>query len=291
MCIRDRNKQIFSAYAEELPSTGLPANDSYRYYDPSYAYNVDEEQTYGSLSVAGYVGMTRFWDYYNVRVSMPKTASAWMQYQNSHSKDEHLDLMQQMMVKSATLEDDMDYFNLSVMFYNVPMSDGTKQAISYYFNRSTNDNMQSIKEQLQPLMNELAGMLARSTPTTNPNDLCAYVNWSGRVHKTDGTYYGADIIAKQPVTQGDGSFVSGGNIYFVSNGVARFIGPSGAINSNYPSYRVFAAADQARLVELLKQWKTLQDEYDYNLYGSKPTDGPTIGSTQEYAMPSPTPVG
>ena len=286
------NKEIFSTYAEELPSTGNPANDSYRYFDPTYAYNVDDEQTYGSISVAGYVGMTRFWDYYNIRVSMPKTASAWMKYQNSQSKDEHLGLMQQMLEKSATLVDNMDYFSLSAMFYNVPMSDGTKQAISYYFNRSANDNsMQSLNDQLQPLMNELAAILARSKQTTNPNDFCAFVNWGGRVHKTDGTYYGEDVLADIPTTYGDGTFVSGGSIYYVSNGSVRYMGPNGAITSYDPSYRAFSPEDQARLVEILKQWKTLQDEYNNATYGGTIVDGPTIGGVQEYALPSPTPVG
>ena len=285
-------KEIYNAYIEELPITGSPANDSYRYYDPTYAYNVDGEQNYGSISVAGYVGMTRFWDYYNIRVSMPKTASAWMKYQNSVSKDEHLDLMQQMLEKSATLVNNMDYFNLSVMFYNVPMSDGTKQSISYYFNRSANDNsMQNLNDQLQPLMNELASILTRSKPTTNPNDFCAFVNWGGRVQKEDGTYYGADILASMPTTYGDGSFVSGGNVYYVSNGSVRYAGQSGAITSSDPSYRTFTAEDQARLVEILKQWKTLQDEYNYTTYGGTIEDGPTIGSVQDYAMPSPTPAG
>ena len=285
-------KEIYNAYIEELPTTGSPANDSYRYYDPTYAYNVDGEQNYGSISVAGYVGMTRFWDYYNIRVSMPKTASAWMKYQNSVSKDEHLDLMQQMLEKSATLVNNMDYFNLSVMFYNVPMSDGTKQSISYYFNRSANDNsMQSLNDQLQPLMNELASILTRSKPTTNPNDFCAFVNWGGRVQKEDGTYYGADILASMPTTYGDGSFVSGGNVYYVSNGSVRYAGQSGAITSSDPSYRTFTAEDQARLVEILKQWKTLQDEYNYTTYGGTIEDGPTIGSVQDFAMPSPTPAG
>ena len=285
-------KEIYNAYIEELPITGSPANDSYRYYDPTYAYNVDGEQNYGSISVAGYVGMTRFWDYYNIRVSMPKTASAWMKYQNSVSKDEHLDLMQQMLEKSATLVNNMDYFNLSVMFYNVPMSDGTKQSISYYFNRSANDNsMQNLNDQLQPLMNELASILTRSKPTTNPNDFCAFVNWGGRVQKEDGTYYGADILASMPTTYGDGSFVSGGNVYYVSNGSVCYAGQSGAITSSDPSYRTFTAEDQARLVEILKQWKTLQDEYNYTTYGGTIEDGPTIGSVQDFAMPSPTPAG
>ncbi len=286
------NKEVFSTYSEELPTTGSPANDSYRYYDPTYAYNVDGEQNYGTISVAGYIGMTRYWDYYSIRVSMPKTASAWMKYQNSVSKDEHLDLMKQMLEKSATLVNNMDYFNLSVMFYNVPMSDGTKQSISYYYNRSANDyTMQNLNDQLQPLMNELAEILTRSKQTTNPNDFCAFVNWGGRVQKEDGTYYGADILASMPTTYGDGSFVSGGNVYYVSNGSVRYAGQSGAITSSDPSYRTFTPEDQARLVEILKQWKTLQDEYNYSTYGGTIDDGPTIGSAQDFAMPSPTPAG
>ena len=285
------NKQILSAYYEELPTTNYPANDSYRYYDPSNTYNADSEQTYGSLSVAGYIGMTRFWDYYNVRVSMPKTATAWMTYQNSKSYDEHLDLMKQMLEKSATLNDNLDYFNLSVMFYNVPMSDGTKQTLSFYFNRSGNDASNELQEQLQPLMNELAAILVRSKQTTNPNDFCAYTNWGGRVHKDDGTYYGADVFTNQPTTNSDGSFVSGGNIYYVTNGSVQYMGPSGAITSYNPSYRSFTAADQARLIDILLQWKSMQDQYDYAVYGNKPVEGPTIGVERQSASPSPTPAG
>ncbi len=285
------NKQILSAFYEELPSTDFPANDSYRYYDPSASYNVDDEQTYGSLTVAGYIGMTRYWDYYNIRVSMPKTASAWMAYQNSKSTNEHLDLMQQMLEKSATLKDSMDYFSLSIMFYNVPMSDGSKQTLSFYFNRSSGDNSEKLQEKLQPLMNELADILVRSEQTTNPNDFCAYTNWGGRVHKDDGTYYGEDVFVNQPTTNADGSFVSGGNVYYITNGSVQYVGPSGAITSYNPSYRTFSAADQARLIEILQQWKTMQDEYDYNVYGNQTVDGPMIGIERQYATPSPTPAG
>ena len=285
------SKQILSTYYEELPVADFPASDSYRYYDPSYAYNVDEEQTYGSLSVAGYIGTTRFWDYYNIRVSMPKTASAWMAYQNSKSTNEYLDLMQQMLEKSATMKDNMDYFNLSVMFYNVPMSDGSKQTLSFYFNRSANDASNEMQEQLQPLMNELAAILVRSKQTSNPNDFCAYTNWGGRVHKDDGTYYGADVFVNQPTTNGDGSFVSGGSVYYITNGSVQYMGPSGAITSYNPSYRSFSATDQARLIEILLQWKSLQDQYDYTVYGSKPVEGPTIGVETQSATPSPTPAG
>ncbi|MEA4913102.1 MAG: ABC transporter permease [Christensenella sp.] len=285
------NKQILSTFYQELPSTDFTANDSYRYYDPTSNYNVDDEQMYGSLSIAGYVGMTRYWDYYNIRVSMPKTATAWMTYQNNHSKGEYLDLMQQMLEKSASLKFDTDYFNLSVMFYNVPMSNGTRQAISFYYNRSYGDNEASFNAKLQPLMNELADILLRSTPTTNPNDFCAYTNWSGRMHKDDGTYYGAEILAKLPTTNSDGSFVSGGSVYYVSDGTVQYAGPSGAIMSYNPCYRAFSAEDQARLIEILQQWKTLQEEFENTVYGSKPIDGPSIGLQTNPVVPTPTPAG
>ena len=285
------NKQILSAYYEELPTTEYPANDNYRYYDPYTQYNTDGEQSYGYISAAGYVGMTRFMDYYNVRAGLPKTASAWMAYQNSNSKGEYLELMQQMLEKSATLQDSMDYFNISLMVYNVPMSDGTKQALSFYFDRSAGDGAADMKDQLQPLFNEFAAIAQRSTPTTNPDDFCVYMTWGGRVHKDDGTFYGADILASLPATAGNTSFVSGGSIYYVSDGSVIYGGIGGAISSYNPSYRSFSPADQARVIEIMQQWKAVQDQYNYTIYGNKPEEGPSIGSKQAVSTPEPTPAG
>lgn len=272
-----KSKQVLNAFYEELPRSAYPANDSYRTYDPDFRYNVDAEQNFGSLSAAGYVGMTRYWDYYNIRAGMPKSASAWMEYQNKHSTGEYLDVMQQMMKKSATLTEHTDYFNLSMMVYNVPMSDGTKQALSFYFDRAYGENAVELKDQLQPLMNELAEILLRSEPTINPNDFCVYATWGGRVHKEDGTYYGAEIIAQQMASSTDGVFVSGGGIYRVSNGNVFYTGASGSLTSYNPSYRAFSAQDQARMIEVLQQWKAMQDQYNFAIYGGEPDGGPSIG--------------
>ncbi len=270
--------RILNVFYSELPETMYPANDAYRYYDPNSQYTSDEEQNYGSLSVSGYVGMLRYWDNYNIRLGMPKTASVWMEYQNNLSKNEHLDLLQEMTEKSATLHQDMDYFNVSTIAYNVPMSDGTKQTMSFYFDRSPYDNTVEMKDQLQPLVSEFVSLLLRSTPTTNPNDFCVLVTWGGRMHNEDGTFVGADIIAQQPTTNSDGSFVSGGSVYYVSDGRVIYGGISGAINAYSPCYRTFSSADQARLIEIFQQWKSIQDQYNYTMYGSKPTDGPSIGT-------------
>lgn len=283
------NNAILSAYYAELPQTDYPANDFYRYYDPYMSYLVDDEQNYGNISTAGYIGMTRYWDNYTIRLGMPKSSAAWMTYTNNHSKNEYLDIMQQMMQKSATLTNDWDYFNISMMVYNVPMSDGTKQTMSFYYDRSPNDSAAELKNQMQPLMNELAAIMLRSTPTANPSDFCVYTTWGGRVHNDDGTFIGGDIIAQQYVSSGN-SFVSGGSVYFVSNGDVLYGGISGAVNAYNPSFRSFSPQDQARVIEILQQWKEMQDEYNYSMNGGTPTDGPMIG--QKIAgTPEPTPAG
>ena len=272
------NNKIFDVYYSELPQTMYPASDSYRYYDSSSLYVADEEQNFGTLSVSGYVGMTRYWDNYNIRLGIPKTAAAWMEYQNNQSKGEYLDVLKEMADKSAALKEDMDYFNISTIVYNVPMSDGTSQTLSFYFDRSSYDNAAEMKEQLQPLVSEFVSILLRSKPTTNPNDFCVFVTWGGRMHNDDGTYIGADILAQMPTTNSDGSFVSGGSVYYVSDGRVIYGGVSGAISAYNPCYRTFDEADQARLLEIFQQWKAVQDQYNYTVYGSKPVDGPSIGT-------------
>jgi hypothetical protein len=272
------SSKVLEAFHSELPKTPYPASDSYRYYDANAQFTSNEDQNFGSLSVSGYIGMVRYWDNYNIRLGMPETASAWMEYQNYMSKNEYLDVLQQMTEKSEDLKEDMDYFNISTIVYNVPMSDGTNQTLSFYFDRSPYDNTQDMKDQLQPLVNEFASMLLRSKPTTNPTDFSVLVTWGGRIHNDDGTFIGADIIAQQPTTKSDGSFVSGGSIYFVSDGRVLSGGSIGSISSYSPCYRTFSEADQARLIEIFQQWKAIQDQYNYTVYGSKPIDGPSIGT-------------
>lgn len=272
------SNKVLEAFYTELPKTSYPASDSYRYYDPNSQYTSNEEQNFGSLNISGYIGMVRYWDNYNIRLGMPKTASAWMEYQNNQSKGEYLNVLQQMTEKSGDMQDDMDFLSLSTIVYNVPMSDGTKQTLAFYFDRSPYDNTIEMKNQLQPLVNEFVSILQRSKPTTNPTDLCTLVSWGGRMHNDDGTYIGEDIIAQLPATNSDGSFVSGGSIYFVSDGRVISGGNVGTISAYNPCFRAFSDADQARLIEIFQQWKAIQDQYNYTVYGSKPTDGPSIGT-------------
>lgn len=285
------SKEILVTLYDELPNTEYPAQDSYRIYDPNARYDVGDEQNIGSLSSSGYIGMTRYWDYYNIRVGMPETASAWMEYQNSISKGEYLDIMLEMMKKSGDMNTESDYFSLSMMIYNVPMSDGTKQAINFYYDRSQYEDATEMKDQMQPLMIELAEILQRSTTTTDPTDFCVYATWGGRVHNDDGTFIGADIIAKQLVTYGDGSFVSGGSVYYVSDGRVIYSGSTGGITSYNPCYRTFTAEDQARIIEILQQWTAMQQQYNMSQYGTVADDGPSIGAPVDEATTETVPAG
>jgi len=36
-----------------------------------------------------------------------------------------------------------------------------------------------------------------------------------------------------------------------------------------------------RVIEILKQWKAMQDEYNYTMYGGTPQEGPSIGDATE----------
>lgn len=282
------SQAVLNTYYKELAKLGFVANDVYRTYDPNNQYSVDEDQYFGSLMVSGYVGMTRYSDYYNIRREMPESASAWMRFENDNSKGEYLDIMQQMMKKAGSLAYAMDYFSINMSFYNVPMTDGTQQTMSFYFDRSGSEDQNEIKDQMQPLMDELSDIMLRSVPTINPYDFCVLTNWSGRVHKDDGTYYGADIIAKQMITNSDSTFVSGSSVYYVSDGSVYISGNAGTLTSYNPSYRTFAPQDQKRLVEILQQWQALQNLY-YSANNGGIDGSPTIGGLQIAATPTPTP--
>ncbi len=300
------SSEVLRAYYDELPESGMICNESYKTYDPYQQYNTDGDQNIGSISMAGYIGMTRYWDYHNIRLELRETSSAWMKYQNGRSQGEYLDLMCQMLEQSDALENNSDYFSINMMFYNVPMSDGTRQTVSFYYDRSSGDDNE-YNERMQPLMNELAEIMLRSEPTIDPDRFFVYTNWSGRVHKADGSYYGEDILANMYTTDGDSMFVSGGSVYYVSNGDVLYYGVGGAITSFNPCYRAFSAADEARVLEILQQWQDLQKTYLYGtIYEEKTDTEPSIGDGVTEGLdvfasptpmlvpmptPTPTPVG
>ncbi len=280
----DASRDILRAFYEEVPQSGVIISDSYRQYDPTAMYGIDDQQSMGSIDLAGYVGMFRYVDYYNIRLELPKTASAWMAWQNAHSTNEYFDLLQKIADKSDSFTSDSDYLNCSMVFYNMPMSDGTKQSVSFYYNRYFNDD-DNYSVMFEPLVSELVDILSRSVPTTDSSAMCVFTTWSGRAIGDDGQYYGADIMALNAASDSNG-MVSNGNVFYTSNGVAFYTANNGSIISYNPSYRAFTSADQARVIEILKQWQELQKSWSYT--GMQTDDSASIQSSGGIAA-TPTP--
>jgi len=191
-----------------------------------------------------------------------------MQLQNSRSTAEHLDLLEQITKKSTEFIDDSDFIDCTMMFYNVPMSNGAKQTLSFYYNRGRyyqSDDAYIMK--IQPIMLELAQILSRSLPTSDPNSMFAYSNWSGRALGDDGAYIGADVMAEYAASNGNG-ISTNGNVFYTSNGSLHYSSDNGSIVSYNPSFRAFSAEDEARVIKLLKQWQQLQRDLLYGGFNS-----------------------
>ncbi len=261
-----------SLYAE-VPETGIVPNDAYRLQNSDIIYSVDERQTVGGVNTAGYVGMQRYMDYYNIRMELPKTVSAWMDWQNGHGTNEYLDLLGEIVDRSANFTGSTDYIDCNMTFYNVPIADGSVQMRSFYFGAYANDT-NNYYAPFMPLMKEINEILLRSEPSADPGKLFVYVNWSGRALGDDGSFVGADIMAANAASAGNGSATSG-VLFFASDGVAVYPSNSGSIISYNPSYRAFTPEDQARLVELLRQWQKLQ--YEVSSSASVGDNDPLIG--------------
>jgi hypothetical protein len=120
----------------------------------------------------------------------------------------------------------------------------------------------------------LAQILNRSVPTANPDTMFVFMNWSGRALGSDGVYIGADVMADYIASYGNG-LSTNGDVFYISNGTAAFSNANGMITSYNPSYRAFAAQDQDRVIELLKQWQETQREIAYG--GADTEEEVTIG--------------
>ncbi len=254
---------LLRTFYDEIPGSGVITDQQYIIYDQNVMYPTDEQQTIGSITTAGYVGMQRYQNYNSIRFDLPKTASAWMQLKNLRSTPEHLDLLEQITKKSAEFINDSDYLDCMFTFYNVPMSNGAMQTHQFNYNRGRYYQSDDVYlTQIQPIVLELAQILGRSLPASDPNTMFVYVSWSGRALGEDGAYIGADVMAEYAASYGNG-IATNGSIYYSSNGSAEYSIDNGSIISYNPSYRAFTAEDEARVIKLLKQWQQLQKELLY----------------------------
>jgi ABC-2 type transport system permease protein len=287
-----QSEEIMQTYYRETEQYGNIQYSEYRQrsIETSY-YNQDENQAFGGLVLEGYVGMTRYNDYYEINLETPETVSEWMKWQNDSSTNEYLDLLVEITDASAGFLDEEDYMNVTYTFYNIPMSDSSKQSYSFYYSPYASDTS-NYSLRYQELAAELAGMIERSTPTTDPNALCVFVQWSARATAPDGSYIGAEAMRHRiaAASYGDG-YVTAGETIYSSDGTALFAGEPGSIYSYNPSYRAFAEEDRERLLELLGQWRELDRSWYYEQEPSTEEE-PTIAGSEEGLLPaiSPTPT-
>lgn len=269
-----QSEAVMETYYDEEEQLGLIPYSGYRQHSVAdNYYNQDGNQSYGSLRLQGYIGMVRYSNYYDINLETPKAASEWMRLQNAHSSNEYLDLLTKISAISENFLDENDYLNASYTFYNIPMSDSSKQSYSFYYSPYASDTSGST-EIYHAVAAELAEMVERSTPTTDPTSLCVYVQWSARAMGPDGRYIGADVM-RYAATKSDGASASEGDIVYSSGGTPMFIRDSSSIYSYNPCYREFAEDDQARLLELLSEWR----EINRTWYYPDTDDEPTIASS------------
>jgi hypothetical protein len=281
-------KPIMDAYYDDIASTRIIPNWMYNQHTENEDFTIDGKQSYGSINLVGYVGDRRYTEYYDIRRETTKAATAWMSWHNDKSSDEFYDILKQIGAKAETFSSQEEYLNGTFAFYNVPMASGTKQVQNIYYNRSATDQTE-LNSPFAPVANELIEILSRSKPTTDPNSLNCYFSWSGRALDGNGSYIGAEEIAKvqasygNAMASGDVLYTSWGNsMYYSSDGSAIQYMSVGTVVSYNPCYRSFSAEDEARVIELLKQWQEIQREVQFNYSDTDSTvfvPNPTIEAT------------
>lgn len=292
-----RSESIQEAYYEDVKTSGVIPTWTYNQRSDNEYNNIDDGQSFGSLSLAGYVGSQRYTNYYDIKLRTPKAAAAWMKWQNGQSSDEYFDFLKQFCEQAdATFNNSTDYLNCTFSFYNIPMSDGTKQFNTFYYNRSATDET-ILNSSYSPLAKELIDIISRSEPTSDPSRLSIFMSWSGRAVNQEGEFIGADVIARQYASSGGGyasgarPYGSAGNVvYYTSSGYPVYYNMDGTVASYNASYRAFSPVDEARVIEILKEWTDLQKKLQFS-YGDSYQEPVTIGGDSiSRIAPTPTPV-
>ncbi len=292
-----RSESVQEAYYEDIKTSNVVPNWNYNQRSDSEYNSTGDNQSFGSLSLIGYVGSQRYTNYYDIKLKTPKAAAAWMQFQNGQSSDEYFDILKQFCEQAdAKFNNSTDYLNCTFSFYNIPMSDGTKQFNTFYYTRSATDET-VLNSAFSSLAKELIDIVSRSEATSDPTRLSVFTSWSGRAVDEKGEFLGADVIARQYASSG-GGYASGGRpygsagnvVYYTSSGYPVYYNMDGTIASYNPSYRTFSPADEARVVEILKEWNELQKQLQFT-YGEASDTPATIASVTQLPIDvTPTPV-
>ncbi len=237
-----------NTFYQEVEEKSLIPYDEYLQHtvDNNNYFSQNEQQSFGYFTVSGYVGMMRYYDYFEIDLEMPDTCSAWMEMKNENSSREHLDLLSQICDASEDFIDTSDSIDMTLTLYNLPFSDDTKQCVSFYYNRYGGDTSNT-NSQYTELAKEISKLLLKSKPTTDPNSLCVYVQWSGRAMGKNHEYIGADSMVYPVTTYSNSIFGTYGDVVYTSYGTAMYVNRNGSIYSYNPSYRTFAPEDEARV--------------------------------------------
>ena len=220
----------------------------YNQHTENEDFTIDGKQSYGSINLVGYVGDRRYTEYYDIRRETTKAATAWMSWHNDKSSDEFYDILKQIGAKAETFSSpggisQWDPLRSIMCRWQAEPS----KSNNIYYNRSATDQTE-LNSPFAPVANELIEILSRSKPTTDPNSLNCYFSWSGRALDGNGSYIGAEEIAKvqasygNAMASGDVLYTSWGNsMYYSSDGSAIQYMSVGTVVSYNPCYRSFSA--------------------------------------------------
>mgnify|MGYP000869352536 FL=1 len=283
-----KSENVINTFYQEVEEKALIPYAEFRQHTvESNYYNQNEQQSFGYLTYSGYVGMVRYYDYFEINLETPNACSAWMKMKNDGSSKEYLDLLSQICDASESFLDTSDSIDVTFTLYNLPFSDDTKQSMSFYYSRYGGDTSNSNGQYVE-LAKELTKLLLKSKPTTDPNALCIYTQWSGRAMGANHEYIGANEMIYPVSTYSEAYPGTYGDVVYASDGTAMYVSRNGSIYSYNPCYRVFAPEDEARVLEILEQWRILNRTYYYTSDGVD--DGePSIGDVLQ-PLPTPTPT-
>lgn len=284
------NEMLNAFYAESKEKGLIPYTAFQQHPADSYYYVKNEAQSFGSVQIIGYVGLQIYSDYFEIKLETPLAAAAWMRMTNKYSASEHFDLLKEITDASESFLSTDDSMDVTYTFYNVPMGDGNDQTLSFYYSQYGTGN-NGMSGDILGICQQINELLLRSHVTENPNDLCVYTVWNGRAHATEDTFIGQDQMVSSTATDSS-AYATAANVAYASDGSVIYVGSLGSVYSYSPSFRAFDPADEAKLLELLQQWRSINRSWRAENNGD--TSGLdtdiALGNDAGLPYPSPTPA-
>ena len=179
----EENRALMDSYMSESQGLGLIPRAYYRKPTPDRQRGahyglVGGEQRIDDLEIAGYVGMQRYADRFNIRLEMPETASLLMRTYNDHAQaDSTKRLWRAVQPFAALRAGEEDSLSLNMSFFNVPER---QEKVSYmlgFYLRTYEEPEEYAKRELD-LTQRFADILLRGKPTDDPTGMFLCLRWS-----------------------------------------------------------------------------------------------------------------